>query len=73
MTDDVRRSPFHRALHPLETPDRTFGCRRGAPESCKTHRTATCAFFRGDGLCLSPPLAWKRQYEKLASERDGET
>jgi hypothetical protein len=69
MTNDESRSPFHLPLHAQDTATQTVGCRRGAPEHCKLHRGAGCSFARADGLCLTPPLSWKRQYEKLAADR----
>lgn len=69
MSEAKPVGPFHLPLQALDTPTQTVGCRRGAPEHCKMHRGAGCSFAREDGLCLTPPLSWKRQFEKLSAER----
>ncbi len=70
MTEGKPLGPFHLPLHAQDTPSQTVGCRRGAPAHCKLHRSPSCSFVREDGLCLTPPLSWKRQYEKLAGEHE---
>jgi hypothetical protein len=61
---------FHPPLQAADTPSSTLGCRHTNPEICaKNQMASVCAFARNDGMCLAPPVSWKRQYEKL--ERQG--
>jgi hypothetical protein len=57
---------FHQPLHPKDTEKQTHGCRHTNPDICAKNRIPkVCAFVREDGLCLSPPQSWAKQYQKL--------
>lgn len=62
---------FHNALHELDTEMQTYGCRYSNPDICKNNSTQNiCAFVRNDNICLRPSRAWKKQYRKLAAEKN---
>ena len=53
-------------LHDADTAKQTVGCRHTNPEICAKNALPTvCAFARNDGMCLSPPMSWSKQFEKL--------
>ncbi|OYU51934.1 MAG: hypothetical protein CFE27_08675 [Alphaproteobacteria bacterium PA1] len=55
-----------RPLSPEDSLQRTLGCRHSNPNICKNNATpGKCAFVRADGICLMPPLSWKRIYDEL--------
>ena len=63
-------SPFHAPLHPSDTEKQTHGCRHTNPDICaKNLMPNVCAFARRDGMCLAPPMSWKKQFAKLKHER----
>ena len=48
---------------------RTLGCRHSNPNICKNNATpGKCAFVRDDGVCLTPPMSWKRIYQELGGQ-----
>ena len=56
----------HAPLHPEDTVEHTIGCRHTEPVVCgKNCMPNVCAFVRQDGMCLSPPMSWSRQFKKL--------
>jgi hypothetical protein len=72
--DQARR--FHDPLDGRDTPDQTVGCRHTNPDICAKHSISlVCAFVRADGMCLSPPKSWPKQFKVLlrrkASIEDG--
>jgi len=57
---------FHNPLKPGDSPERTVGCRHTNPDICaKNGIPKVCGLVRPDGFCLTPPVTWKKQYEKL--------
>lgn len=63
-------SRFHLPLCPEDTEESTLGCRHTNHEICgKWMLAGTCAFARTDGVCLSPPKSWPRQYLKLKGQQ----
>lgn len=63
-------SIFHTPLNPQDTQSQTVGCRHTNPDICgKNGIVDICAFVRSDGICLSPPRSWPKQFEKLMSEK----
>jgi hypothetical protein len=65
---DVSRQAgaFHEPLKEGDTLTQTVGCRHTNPNICsKNSMENVCAFVRRDGLCLAPPLSWKKQFVKL--------
>ncbi len=56
--------PIHLPLHPQDGATQTFGCRT-VPYTCVRIRLPICALVRPDGLCLAPPLSWKKRYAEL--------
>jgi hypothetical protein len=57
---------FHAPLEPLDTAERTVGCRHTSPDVCGRHSLDTvCAFARADGMCLAPPMTWPKQFQNL--------
>ena len=61
---------FHKPLKPGDTVEKTVGCRHTNPDICaKNMIPKVCAFARSDGMCLSPPQSWKKQFEKLKGVR----
>jgi hypothetical protein len=68
---------FHarRSQEPLDARDtetQTVGCRLTNPHACgKNAMPTVCAFARADGMCLSPPASWRKQYVQLVILRDG--
>ena len=59
---------FHAPLNPNDAPDKTVGCRHTQPAICaKNSLPKVCAFVRADGMCLAPPVSWKKQFLKLQS------
>ena len=59
---------FHAPLKPNDTAAQTVGCRHTQPVICaKNSMPKVCAFARADGMCLAPPVSWKKQFLKLKS------
>ena len=57
---------FHAPLHAKDTAAQTIGCRNSQPEVCgRNCMPNVCAFVRQDGMCLSPPMSWPKQFNKL--------
>lgn len=62
------KNAFHAPLRKGDTETKTVGCRHTQPNLCsKNMRSDVCAFARADGLCVSPPSSWKKQFQKLAN------
>ena len=62
---------FHEPLLPGDSETATVGCRHTNPDICaKNSLVGVCAFARADGMCLSPPTTWAKQFRRL---RDGST
>ena len=60
---------FHAPLNPQDTESETLGCRHTNPDICAKNRLENvCAFVREDGVCLSPPRSWSKQFAKLRSK-----
>ena len=60
---------FHARLEADDRVDRTVGCRHTNPDICaKNDMPNVCAFARLDGLCLSPPASWPKQFLKLRND-----
>lgn len=63
-------SAFHAPLHPLDTVERTFGCRHTNSIICSRNSMPdVCAFVREDGICLAPPRSWPKQFVKLQEKQ----
>jgi hypothetical protein len=63
---------FHAPLHPRDSEKQTHGCRSANPSACAKHSVpGVCAFVRKDNICLSPPMSWKKQYQKLFLQQFG--
>jgi len=55
-----------RPLGPQDSLRQTLGCRHSNPNICKNNATpGKCAFVRDDGVCILPPMSWKRIYQEL--------
>lgn len=64
----------HEPLRPGDTEQQTVGCRHSNPEICAKNSLAdVCAFVRVDGICLSPPLKWPQQFQRLRAKREPST
>lgn len=64
-------SVFRAPLRPRDTEKQTVGCRYTNPDICAKHSLpSVCAFVREDGICLSPPKSWPKQYRHLLSESE---
>ena len=68
---------FARVVRPSDglreggTGQQTVGCRLTNPNTClKNALPSVCAFARKDGMCLSPPANWLKQYKRLAGLGD---
>jgi hypothetical protein len=62
-------SVFHAPLAPLDSEEKTVGCRHTNPDICvRNLLPGVCAFAREDGFCERPPVSWKKQYRKLKEE-----
>jgi len=60
---------FHVPLKPKDTETETEGCRHTNPQICASNSLPkVCAFVRSDGMCLKPPVSWKKQFKHLAGE-----
>jgi hypothetical protein len=58
---------FHAPLKPKDLETQTEGCRHTNPDICASHSVPkVCAFVRPDGMCLKPPVTWKRQFHVLS-------
>jgi hypothetical protein len=70
MTKGKPKNNYHAPLRPDDTPKQTVGCRQANPEICNRHSMETvCAFVRANGICLSPPASWMKQYARLHSAK----
>ena len=70
MTNNNRSSVFHAPLQDRDTATTTVGCRHTNPNICAKHSMErVCAFIRDDGMCITPPLSWARQFLLLAKDR----
>jgi len=67
MTPTTRNTnAFHAPLQANDSEDKTAGCRHTQPAICaKNSMPKVCAFVRADGMCLAPPMSWKKQFFKL--------
>ncbi|MBN1189476.1 MAG: hypothetical protein JXA46_06980 [Dehalococcoidales bacterium] len=64
--NNQQASSFRAPLRPGDTETQTVGCRYTNPDICAKHSLpAVCAFVRKDGICLSPPKSWAKQYKRL--------
>ena len=64
------KSVFHAPLNPQDTQSQTVGCRHTSPDICgKNSMANVCALVRSDGICLSPPRSWPKQFIKLMSKK----
>ena len=62
------RNAFHEPLRQGDTAARTVGCRHTNPAICAKHSLeGVCAFVRKDGMCLSPPRSWPKQFVCLSA------
>ena len=69
----MTKSVFHEPLRSGDARDRTRGCRHTNPDICGKHSLPkVCAFVRRDGMCLDPPASWPRQYDRLATQGEGD-
>lgn len=60
------KNSFHSPLKNGDTELKTIGCRHTNPDICaKNMMPKICAFCNTDGICLNPPLSWKKQFKKL--------
>ena len=60
------RDAVHKPLHPKDTAEQTFGCRRAEPYYCYNYEAeSVCAWIRADKMCLCPPQRWHIRYEKM--------
>jgi len=58
-----------RPLGPLDSLQKTLGCRHSNPNICKNNATpGKCGFVRDDGVCIMPPMSWKRIYQELGGQ-----
>ena len=61
---------FHDPLDRRDTAVQTVGCRHTNPDICAKHSMpSVCAFVRADGMCLSPPKSWPKQFKQLLQRR----
>jgi hypothetical protein len=68
MSFDSKTSNSHQPLRHGDTEATTVGCRSTRPTSCARHSMeGVCAFSRSDGMCLTPPASWPRQFRNLLS------
>ena len=64
-------TPFHDSLKQGDTENKTVGCRHTNPDICgKNLMPEVCAFCREDGICMSPPASWKKQFQKLKKDAE---
>ena len=57
---------FHAPLKLNDTETQTVGCRHTDPDICSRNMMPKkCAYARDDGICMEPPISWKKQYQKL--------
>jgi len=64
------RIPFNAPLHQLDTENCTYGCRMNNPDICNSNLLESiCAFVSSDNICKKPSRTWKKQYERLSSEK----
>ena len=55
-------------VQPGESESRTVGCRYKRSRDCPKNRMRNvCAFVREDGICLAPPVTWKRHWRKIVT------
>jgi hypothetical protein len=60
-----------RPLTPLDSEQKTYGCRHSNPSICKNNSTlGICAFVKGDNICTVPPRSWKKIYEYLLQQNN---
>lgn len=65
-----KKSPYHLPLKKSDTETTTEGCRHTNPDICAKHSLQdVCAFVREDGMCMSPPASWPKQYKKLLGNK----
>lgn len=63
---------FNAPLQEGDTELTTRGCRANNPDICANcYLDGICAFVRPDGICMKPTAAWKKQFTKLAEDRNG--
>lgn len=64
--------PFNAPLNEKDTENQTYGCRANNPDICGNNGLdGVCAFVTDDCICRKPSRAWKKQYQKLLSEKEG--
>lgn len=64
-----KKSAFHFPLKHDDSSEKTVGCRHTNPAICaKNSLSNVCAFVRHDGMCMAPPVSWKKQFLKLKGE-----
>ena len=64
----MKKNPdaFHLPLKSGDTAMQTVGCRHTNPNICaKNGLPKSCGLVRPDGICLTPPQSWKKQYDTL--------
>ena len=60
------KNRYHLPLEPADSEAQTVGCRHTDPRICsKNALEKVCALVRTDGMCLSPPASWPKQFRKL--------
>ena len=63
---------FHEPLRHGDSEKQTVGCRQTNPQSCgRNSLKGICAFVRTDGMCLSPPRSWPKQFARLNKAKTG--
>ena len=73
LVEYIMSNNQRRALGPVDTAQRTLGCRHSNPDICKNNMTdGKCAFVREDNICLIPPRSWARIFRELRGNRDTE-
>jgi hypothetical protein len=64
----MKKNPdvFHLPLKSGDTAEQTVGCRHTNPNICaKNGLPKSCGLVRPDGICLTPPQSWKKQFLRL--------
>ena len=62
--------PFNAPLNEKDKENQTYGCRANNPDICGNNGLdGVCAFVTDDCICRKPSRAWKKQYQKLLSEK----
>lgn len=70
MKENRIKVAFGAPLQAGDSESQTVGCRQNNPDICGNNGLPQiCAFAREDGICMKPSRAWKKQYQKLASDK----